>query len=58
MIPFYRICGINYDVATWTPLLIHIYQRNVSECMKSSFQDIYAHHQQVTEGHGIGYLLL
>ena len=29
-----------------------------SECMQSSFEEIDAHHQQVTEVHGIEYLLI
>ena len=36
----------------------HRSQMNVSECMHSSFEDIDAHHQQVTEGHDIEHLLV
>ena len=40
------------------PVQTHGSQMNVSECMQSSFEDIDNHHQQVTEGHGIKYLLI
>ena len=33
-------------------------QMNAFECMQNSFEDIDVHHQQVTEGHDIEYLLV
>ena len=45
MIPFPRICGINYDTATWTPLAKHVLRylsstRTLALCLGSPFPRI------------------